>query len=314
MTLEGKVALVAGATRGAGRGIAAALGEAGATVYCTGRSTRGSPATEGRPETIEETAELVTARGGRGVHVRCDHSVPEQVRELFERVRGEQNRLDILVNDIWGGDALTEFGKTFWQVSLDKGLTMLERGIHTHIITSYFAVPLMTERDGGLIIEITDGDNYGYRGNLFYDLVKTSVIRMAFAMARELRKTKIVSIALTPGFLRSEAMLDDFGVTEANWRDGAEKDPNFLASETPFFVGRAAAALAQDPHVRKKNGRVFSSWDLADEYGFTDIDGGTPHWGRHFEKTYGVRLETCDAAFYENWEKGAMEVVFPDWP
>lgn len=314
MTLEGKVALVAGATRGAGRGIAVALGEAGATVYCTGRSTRGAPATEGRPETIEETAELVTARGGRGIHVRCDHSAAEQVRELFERVRAEQGRLDILVNDIWGGDALTEFGKTFWQHSLEKGLTMLERGIHTHIITSHFAVPLMIERDDGLIIEITDGDNYGYRGNLFYDLVKTSVIRTAFAMARELRKTNTVSIALTPGFLRSEAMLDNFGVTEANWRDGAEEDPNFLESETPFFVGRAVAALAQDPQVRLKNGRAFSSWDLAEEYGFTDIDGRTPHWGRHFEKTYGVRLETCDDAFYEHWEKGAMEVVFPDWP
>ena len=256
----------------------------------------------------------MTARGGRGIHVRCDHSVPEQVRELFERVRAEEGRLDILVNDIWGGDALTEFGKTFWQHSLEKGLTMLERGLHTHLITSHFAVPLMIERDEGLIIEITDGDSYGYRGNLFYDLVKTSVIRTAFAMSRELRKTNIVSIALTPGFLRSEAMLENFGVTEANWRDAAEKDPNFLESETPFFVGRAVAALAQDPHVRKKNGRVSSSWDLAEEYGFTDIDGRRPHWGRHFEKTYGARPEKCDDAFYDRWENGPMDIAFPDWP
>jgi len=312
--LEGKVAVVAGATRGAGRGIACALGDAGATVYCTGRSVRGKPATKGRPETIEETAEHVTERGGKGIHVRVDHTRPQEVQELFERIREEQGRLDILVNDVWGGDALTEFGKTFWQHSLSNGLTMLEQAVHSHIITSHFGAPLLIETGGGLIVEITDGDNYGYRGNLFYDLVKTSVIRIAFGMARELRKTEVAAIALTPGYLRSEAMLDHYGVTEENWRDGAEKDPNFLASETPFYVGRAVVALATDPEVRKKTGRVFSSWGLAREYGFKDVDGRQPNWGEHFEKTYEVQIPPCGDAFYAHWEKSAIDAVFPDWP
>ncbi len=312
--LEGKVAVVAGATRGAGRGIACSLGDAGATVYCTGRSVRGKPATKGRPETIEETAEHVTERGGQGIHARVDHTRPEEVEELFERIRTEQGRLDILVNDVWGGDALTEFGKTFWQHSLSNGLTMLERAVHSHIITSHFGAPLLIETGGGLIVEITDGDNYGYRGNLFYDLVKTSVIRLAFGMARELRKTGVAAIAVTPGYLRSEAMLDHYGVTEENWRDGAEKDPNFLASETPFYVGRAVVALATDPEVKKKTGRVFSSWGLAREYGFKDVDGRQPDWGEHFEKAYDMQLPSCDDAFYAHWEKSPIDGVFPDWP
>src|SRR5712692_5988280 len=289
--LKGKVALVAGATRGAGRGIACALGEAGATVYCTGRSVRGKPATGNRPETIEETAEMVTARGGAGIHVRTDHTVEGEVESLFERVKKEQGRLDILVNDIWGGDELTEFGKTFWQASLEKGRLMLERAVFSHIITSHYAAPLMIETGPGLIVEITDGDFFSYRGNIFYDLVKTSVIRLAFAMARELRKRKITSVAVTPGFLRSEAMLEHFGVTEKNWQEGAKKDPNFLASETPFYVGRAVAALAADLNVFSKSGRVFSSWDLAEEYGFTDIDGLHPIWSNHFEEQYGKTIK-----------------------
>jgi NAD(P)-dependent dehydrogenase (short-subunit alcohol dehydrogenase family) len=313
-SLEGKVAVVAGATRGAGRGIACSLGEAGATVYCTGRSVRGKPATEGRPETIEETAELVSARGGIGIHARVDHTHPEEVRALFERVREEQGRLDVLVNDVWGGDALTEFGKTFWQHSLANGLTMLERAVHSHIITSHFGAPLLIDTGNGLIVEITDGDNYGYRGNLFYDLVKTSVIRIAFTMARELRKTSVSAVAVTPGYLRSETMLDHYGVTEENWRDGAEKDPNFLVSETPFFVGRAIVALATDPDVSSKTGRAFSSWDLAREYGFKDVDGRQPHWGEHFEKTYGMKLPTCDDTFYAIWDECPLDAVFPDWP
>jgi NAD(P)-dependent dehydrogenase (short-subunit alcohol dehydrogenase family) len=312
--LEGKVAVVAGATRGAGRGIACSLGDAGATVYCTGRSVRGKPATKGRPETIEETAELVTERGGHGIHMRVDHTRPKEVQALFERIREEQGRLDILVNDVWGGDALTEFGKTFWQHSLSNGLTMLERAVHSHMITSHFGAPLLIETGAGLIVEITDGDNYGYRGNLFYDLVKTSVIRIAFGMARELKKTGVVAIALTPGYLRSEAMLDLYGVTEANWRDAAEKDPNFLASETPFYVGRAVVALATDPEVKRKTGRVFSSWGLAVEYGFKDVDGRQPNWGEHFEKTYAMQIPSCDDAFYAHWEKSPFDAVFPDWP
>src|ERR1700694_4819249 len=225
--LKGKIALVAGATRGAGRGIAIALGEAGATVYCTGRSSRARPPTPGRPETIEETAELVTAAGGRGLAVRVDHTRPEDVKKLIAGIKRRHKGLDILVNDVWGGDALTEFGKTFWTVNLENGLRMLKQAIHSHIITSYYAVPLMLDRDRGIIFEITDGDAFYYRGNLFYDLGKISVIRLAFAMSRELRKRKITSVALTPGFLRSESVLDHFGVTEANWKEiGKKKNAN----------------------------------------------------------------------------------------
>jgi NAD(P)-dependent dehydrogenase (short-subunit alcohol dehydrogenase family) len=310
--LDGKVAVVAGATRGAGRGIACALGEEGATVYCTGRSVRGQSAMEGRPESIEETAEMVTARGGKAVAVQVDHTRPDQVEDLFARVKRESGGMDILVNDIWGGDELTEFGKTFWTVSLEKGFAMMERAVHTHIITSHFGVPLMFGRGGGLIVEITDGDSWGYRGNIFYDLVKTSVIRLAFAMAYELRHRNVASVALTPGFLRSERMLEGFGVTETNWRDAGEKDPNFLESETPLFVGRAVAALAADAEVGRKSGRVFSSWDLSDEYGFTDAGGARPHWGRLAESKYG-KTPRCDDGFYA-YGRGLLELVFPDWP
>ena len=315
-SLDGKIAVVAGATRGAGRGIACALGEAGATVYCTGRSVRGKPATGNRPETIEETADMVTARGGVGIFAQVDHTEEEQVDALFKRVKQEQGRLDILVNDIWGGDELTEFGKTFWQVSLGQGRLMLERAVFSHIITSHYSIPLMIETGPGLIVEITDGDFFSYRGNIFYDLVKTSVIRLAFAMARELRKRKITAVAVTPGFLRSEAMLDYFGVSEENWREGAKKDPNFIASETPFYVGRAVTALASDPNVFSKSGRVFSSWNLAQEYGFTDIDGRHPIWSNHFEEKYGKRIKRCDEAFYDYWfdVPDMIDVLFPDWP
>ena len=311
--LEGKVAVVAGATRGAGRGIACALGEAGATVYCSGRSVRGKPATGRRPETIEETAEMVSARGGVGIHAQTDHTVEGQVQALFARVKAEQGRLDVLVNDVWGGDELTEFGKTFWGVSLEKGRVMLERAVFSHIITSHYGAPLLIETGRGLIVEITDGDSFSYRGNIFYDMVKTSVIRLAFAMARELRRRNVTAVALTPGFLRSEAMLDHFGVTEKNWEEAAKKEPDFIASETPLYVGRAVAALAGDPEVAKKSGRVFSSWDLAVEYGFTDADGRQPHWGKHFAETYGA-YKKCDEGFYEYCFGGPMDLVYPDWP
>src|SRR6202049_1293674 len=285
--LQGKIALVAGATRGAGRGIAIALGEAGATggctgrrspknnrgeagppVYCPGRSsrkrTRGRRATPGRPETIEETAELVTAAGGRGIPVRVDHTEPAEGKKLVAAIKRRHKRLDILVNDVWGGDALTEFGKPFWAVNLDNGLQMLKHALHSHIITSHYAVPLMLSRarrkkGQGIIFEITDGDAFYYRGNLFYDLVKISVIRLAFAMARELRKRDVVSVALTPGFLRSERVLEHFGVSEANWKEAGKRNmdknstgqndapADFLVSESPRYVGRAVGALAADP-------------------------------------------------------------------
>lgn len=311
--LEGRIALVAGATRGAGRGIAMMLGEAGATVYCTGRSVRGKPATGTRPETIEETAELVTARGGRGIAVRVDHTVEPEVAALIARVKSEQGRLDVLVNDVWGGDEFTEFGQPFWKLAPEKGRLMLGRGIYSHIVTSRYAVPLMLERNQGLIVEITDGDSFGYRGNLFYDLVKMSVIRLAFAMAQELQRHAITAVAVTPGFLRSETMLELFGVTEANWQEGIKKDPHFIASETPLYVGRAVAALAADSNVSAKNGRVFSSWQLAKEYGFKDEDGRQPDWGKYFQEAFGRSYSVADEAAYASWGNSAIDIAYPDW-
>jgi NAD(P)-dependent dehydrogenase (short-subunit alcohol dehydrogenase family) len=290
--LKGKIAVVAGATRGAGRGIACMLGEAGATVYCSGRSIRGSVATTGpfagRPETIEETAEMVNARGGLGIPVQVDHNIEDQVKGLFERVKAEQERLDLLVNNFWGGpmlDPWTEFGKPFWEIPLEKG-RLLEQHIHSHLLTSRYAAPLMIDRDGGLIIEIIDGDNLGYRGHFFYDLVITSIIRIVYSMAEDLYKHNVTALAVTPGYMRTEAILDKMGVTEENWREGGKKDPNFLASETPFFVGRAIAAIAADPRVQEKSGGIYSSWGLAREYGFTDVDGSRPDIGKHFEEQY----------------------------
>jgi NAD(P)-dependent dehydrogenase (short-subunit alcohol dehydrogenase family) len=274
-SLLGKVAVVAGATRGAGRGIARMLGEAGATVYCTGRSTRDRPASSGRPETIEETADLVTAAGGLGIAVRTDHSRPEEVKALFERVGRDSRKLDILVNDIWGGDTLTEW-KPFWQLDCAKGFQMLDGAVRTHVLTSRYGIPLMLKHRSGLIIEITDGDHSGYRGSLFYDLAKMGAIRLAFAMATEFTGRGITALAVTPGFLRSETVLEQFGVCEANWRDAAKKVRGFQESETPCYVGRAVAALAADPNVTAKSGRVLASWTLAHEYGFTDIDGRQP--------------------------------------
>ena len=283
--LAGRVAVVAGATRGAGRGIASTLGEAGATVYCTGRSTRAHPPVDGtyagRPETIDETAEMVTARGGAGIAVRVDHLVPEQVEALFARVRADQGRLDVLVNDISEGEI--HDWKPFWELSLDLGFRALRQGIHSHIITSRYAAPLMIERGRGLIVEVGDGDTLGYRQTLFFDLVKITVSRLAYAMAEELAPHGVAALAISPGFMRTEMMLEHFGVTEANWRDGVKKDPNFIASETPCFVGRAVAALAGDPAVQKKSGGLYSSWGLAKEYGFTDLDGSRPDMGAQFD-------------------------------
>jgi len=315
--LENRIALVAGATRGAGRGIAVALGEQGATVYCTGRSVRGQLASGAdRPETIDETAELVTSAGGQGIPVRCDHTVEDDVRGLVDRVRRDHGRLDVLVNDVWGGDALIEFGKTFWQVDLANGRKLLDQAIWSHILTSHHAVPLMFDRGDrgtGLVVEITDGDFYGYRGNIFYDLVKSTVIRLAFIQARELRKHDLAAVAVTPGFLRSEFMLEHFGVTAETWRDGAKKDPNFIASESPLYVGRGIAALAADPHIKAKSGKVFASWTLANEYGFTDADGSRPDWAAHFAHAYGARYRTFDDDMYAAFN-GPGEVVFADWP
>ena len=261
------------------------LGEAGATVYCSGRSTREHPCSSGvyagRPETIDETAEMVAGYGGRGIPVRTDHLEPAQVESLVDRIRREQGRLDVLVNDISEGEE--HEWKPFWRLDVEKGWRMLRNALHSHIVTSRYAVPLMLEHSGGLIVEIGDGETLDYRGELFYDLIKISVSRLAFGMAEELHKHRSAAVAVSPGFLRTEAMLDRFGVTEANWREAGTKYPNFEYSETPFFVGRAVAALAADPRVMEKSGGLFSSWGLAREYGFTDIDGSRPDFGAHFD-------------------------------
>ncbi|MHC8420351.1 SDR family oxidoreductase [Streptomyces sp. NB004] len=283
--LAGRVALVAGATRGAGRGIAVELGAAGATVYVTGRSTRARRSEYDRPETIEDTADLVTEAGGHGVAVPADHLDPEQVARLVDRVAREQGRLDILVNDIWGGENLFEWDRPVWEHDLDKGLRLLRLAVETHAITSHHALPLLLRGSGGLVVEVTDGtDEYNrenYRNSFFYDLAKTSVLRMAFALGHELAPHGATAVALTPGWLRSEIMLDHFGVAEENWRDALDRVPHFAISETPRYVGRAVAALAADPDVTRFNGRSLSSGGLAREYGFTDLDGSRPDAWRY---------------------------------
>jgi len=280
MKLQGKVALVAGATRGAGRGIATELGAAGATVYVTGRTTRLKPSEYQRPETIEETAEIVSSQGGKGIAVQVDHLVSADVAKLIQRIRDEQGRLDIVVNDIWGGEKLFEWNKAVWQHNLENGLRLLRLGIDTHLITAHHALPLLIERPGGLLVEVTDGTaDYNathYRLSPFYDLAKVGVTRMAWAHAKDLEPHGATSVAITPGWLRSEMMLEHFGVREDNWRDATAKVPDFAISETPRFVGRAVAALAADPDRARFNGQSLSSGGLAQIYGFTDLDGSRP--------------------------------------
>ncbi|XUM00538.1 SDR family oxidoreductase [Streptomyces venezuelae ATCC 10712] len=283
--LRGRICLVAGATRGAGRAIAVQLGAAGATVYVTGRTTREKLSEVGRAtETIEETAELVTAAGGEGIAVPTDHLEPEQVRALVDRIDRERGRLDVLVNDVWGGEHLLVFGKKTWEGDLDGGLRMLELGVRTHAITSHLALPLLIRHPGGLVVEVTDGtaeyNGTRYRENLYYDLTKNAPLRMAFGLAKELAEFGGTAVAVTPGWLRSEQMLAGFGVTEENWRDATAKIPDFAVSESPVYVGRAVAALAADPDRHRWTGQSLSSGGLAKEYGFTDADGSRPDaWG-----------------------------------
>lgn len=285
--LCGKVALVAGATRGAGRAIAVELSRAGATVYATGRSSRASgPSEIGRPETIEETGELMAAAGGGGVALRVDHLDPGQVRELAGRIDAEHGRLDILVNDIFGGDRYAQFGSTVWQHDLPGGLRMLRMGIDTHLITSHAVLPLLIRNPGGLVIEMTDGtaeynSRYRHDVGIYYDLVKAAVQRLTMALDHELRPHRATVLAVTPGWLRSEAMLEHFGVTEATWREAVAREPHFCISESPSYVARGVAALAADPDVARWSGQVVSSGQLAPVYGFTDTDGTQPDCWRY---------------------------------
>ncbi|MET0285945.1 MAG: SDR family oxidoreductase [Polyangiales bacterium] len=284
MKLKGKVALVAGATRGAGRGIAVQLGAAGATVYCTGRSSEAGRSELDRAETIEQTAQQVTQAGGRGIPVRVDHLDSEQVRALVARIEQEQGALHVLVNDIFGLVEM-EWAKPVWEANLERGLHLLRTAVDTHVITAHHALPLLLKTPGGLVVEVTDGtDDYNaenYRVSFFYDLSKGFVSRIAFALAHELRDKNATSVLVTPGWLRSEAMLDAYEVREANWRDVIKKQPHFAISETPSFVGRAVAALASDPDVHRWHGQSLSSGQLAKEYGFTDLDGSRPDAWRY---------------------------------
>jgi NAD(P)-dependent dehydrogenase (short-subunit alcohol dehydrogenase family) len=286
-TLQDKVALVAGATRGAGRGIAVELGSAGAVVYVTGRTTRQSRSEYNRPETIEETAELVTASGGLGIPVPTDHLDPVQVERLVDKIRQQHGQLDVLVNDIWGGEMLAG-NQPVWEHSLENGLRMLRLAVETHLITSHFALPLLIQKRGGLLVEVTDGtDEYNrktYRSSAFYDLAKVSINRLGWSQAQELKPFGCTAVSLTPGWMRSEMMLDYYGVTEANWLDATAKEPHFVISESPFFVGRAVAHLAADPALARWNGQSLSSGQLAQIYGFTDLDGSKPDCWRYIQE------------------------------
>ena len=281
--LSGQVAVVAGATRGAGRGVARELGAAGAKVYCTGRSVRGAGATPGRPETIEETAELITAAGGRAVAARVDHTVEAEVAALAERIARDEGRLDILVNDIWGGDELIDWSAKFWSLDIGAVRTLVERSILSHLITARHLAPTMVAARRGLIVEVTDGELSGYRGQLLYDLVKASVNRLAYDMAWDLAGTGVAALAISPGFLRSEAMLERFGVTEANWREATRAPWEFRFSESPRYVGRAVAALAADPKVGRKSGLALWVGDVAEEYGLSDVDDSRPDFWRNLD-------------------------------
>ena len=302
--LRGRVAVVAGATRGAGRGIAAALGEAGATVICTGRtsSVRPIPSDYNRSETIEETAALVTSLGGKGISIPADHLVADEVKTLAERLQSEFGSIDILVNDIWGAELLKggppEWNTPVWELDLEKGLRILRLAIDTHIITSKFLLPLLISKPGGLVVEVTDGTTkYNaehYRISVYYDLAKVSVNRLAFSQGHELAPYGATAVCVTPGWLRSEMMLENFGVSEDNWRDALDParaesgepvaPPDFALSETPRYVGRAIVTLALDPDRRRWNQQSVSSGELAQIYGFSDLDGSRPNIWQHMEE------------------------------
>jgi len=274
------VAVVAGATRGAGRGIARALGEAGAIVYCTGRSVAGNPSPYGRPETIEQTEQMIQASGGTATAMRVDHTVEPEVKALFERVEAEQGRVDVLVNCIAGEDPMMGQWGPFWEAKLENGPAVFNQCLLSHLITAKHAARCMLRAKRGLIFEVTEGDMLGTGLNPMAQCVKSALRGFALGMAAELKIHGVAVIAITPGFLRSESMLEHFGVTEQTWREGGKKDSNFLESESPLFVGRAIAAIAADPNGLARTGELVSSWQCAREYGFYDYDGRRPDWGR----------------------------------
>ena len=277
--LTGHVAIVGGATRGAGRGIARALGEAGATVYCTGRSLRGQPSPYGRPETIDETAEMIVAAGGSAIAVRVDHTIESEVEALVARIDREHGRLDVLVNSIAGEDPMMAEWTSFWKANVKNGEAIFRQAILSHIITAKHAVATMIKAHRGLIVEVTENDIMMAGGNPLTQTVKLALKGLALNMAAELKPHGVAAVAVTPGFLRSEAMLEHLGITEGNWRDGGKTDKNFLESETPLFLGRGVAALAADSRVLERTGQLLSSWQLGREYGVTDVDGRRPDWG-----------------------------------
>lgn len=291
------VAVVAGATRGCGRGIATELGAIGATVYVAGRTTRDSASPMNRPETIEDTADLVTKAGGRGIAVRCDFSVAADVAQLRSRL----DRLDVLVNDVWGGDPFVDHATPFWESDVDKAIAVHRNGIETHLRALHTLLPLLVRQGSGLVVEVTDGDDDTYHGTaLPYYLVKAGLRRTAAAMAHQLRPHGVTALALTPGYIRSEAMLDGRGVTEDTWRDAIAQDIHFSMAESPHYVGRAVAALAKDPDVSRWSGQALSSWRLMREYGFADLDGTRPDWGRWYDDIFGKGLDphSVDPADY----------------
>jgi len=297
--LRGRVALVAGATRGAGRGIARALGEAGATVYCTGRSVKGKPSPYGRPETIDQTAGMITAAGGTAIASRVDHTIEREVAALFRRILRTHRRLDIVVDSVAGEDPLLKHHSFVWRADVSNADVMLRQGLTSHIITAKHAALAMMPAKRGLIVEVTENDIIGAGANPITHVVKSAQKFLALQWATELAGRGITVVALTPGFLRSETMLEHFGVTEDTWRQGGKKDPNFLASESPLFVGRAVAALAADPEVARRTGLLLSSWELAREHRFTDYDGRRPDWGRH-----SIDFSVLPPAWLELFRKG----------
>ena len=279
--LTGRVALVAGATRGAGRGIARALAEAGATVYCTGRSVKGRPSPYKRPETIDQTAAMIKDAGGTAIAVRVDHTREHEVKALFRRIVRVHKRIDVVVDSVAGEDPLMGTYGFLWQADIRNADAIFRQGLTSRIVTAKHAALAMMAAKRGLIVEVTENDMIGGGGNPMAQAVKMAQKVLPLLWAAELTPHRVAVMAITPGFLRSESMLQHLGVTEENWRDAGKKDPNFLQSESPLFVGRAIAALAADPKVHERTGLLFSSWELARDYGFTDYDGRRPDWGRH---------------------------------